>query len=168
LTSDPYATHLPVLKAIPRLWPIQRVAEFGSGLYSTPTFLDREVYPDLKFLWSNESDLEWARQHQPKEKYDPRYSPTYFSEELAIAEMIRMGQADLVLVDGATEKMRPVTAIAASVIAPLIVLHDAENESYRRAIDFFPRRYIYQRETPWTAVLSDTIDLEPLRLMLEA
>jgi hypothetical protein len=58
MASDPYASHLGLLT---RIGPgITQVLELGAGQYSTPLFLDRAVYPDLKRLVSIEPDRKWA------------------------------------------------------------------------------------------------------------
>ena len=53
------STHIPVLVALGLTRPIHRVLELGAGLYSTPTFLNRKVFPQLEQLVSVEDDLNW-------------------------------------------------------------------------------------------------------------
>jgi hypothetical protein len=54
------ATHIPILIALSELTAVKTVIEFGSGLYSTPLFLDRSIFPNLDVLCSHENDKSWV------------------------------------------------------------------------------------------------------------
>src|SRR5439155_25567212 len=42
-----YATHLPILVGLSQSLKVKRVLELGSGMYSTLTFLDSNLFPEL-------------------------------------------------------------------------------------------------------------------------
>src|ERR1700691_3025426 len=51
-SQQPYSTHVPVLAAMGIIAQPVRVLEYGSGLISTPAFLNRAAFPKLKHLAS--------------------------------------------------------------------------------------------------------------------
>lgn len=148
--SDPYATHLPVLQAIGAKLPIKRVLELGCGPYSTPTFLDVNVYPELEVLTAVEGYAnyrEWARQ-----VFDEDKRLTILS-----VEGFRLHQTtgyDLILVDNGRSKFERIQAIKlVSGLYPedvLVIIHDFEQDEYQQAADF-DWVEIYKELTPWTA-----------------
>ena len=67
-----HASHLPVLIGIGMKSRIRRVLEIGSGPYSTPLFLNLEVFPDLTELVSVEPNAEWAQKARSYGRRDSR------------------------------------------------------------------------------------------------
>src|SRR4051794_36469667 len=78
-SENDYATHLPVLIALGGYLPIRRVLELGSGLYSTPAFLDRGAFPYLELLLSIEHDREWGGRVADHVCHDDRFNLTIVS-----------------------------------------------------------------------------------------
>src|SRR2546430_4650839 len=81
--ASPYATHIPVLVAIARVWRIDSVLELGSGHYSSRTFLDRSCFPDLKRLVSWENDRNWFEDMKPVIGTDPRAEYRFIAGPIA-------------------------------------------------------------------------------------
>ena len=133
--SDPYATHLPILKALSEFVPLRRVLEYGAGDYSTPFFLS---LPDLKRLVSVEDDEEWAtKRHVCHEVV------TEAPEE----------DFDFVLVDDGRDSAARLLTIEAALAAPHppTAIHDAE--VYAAAIkQHAGYRFTFRFSTPHTAL----------------
>src|SRR4051794_15044459 len=68
----PAATHLPILIAIGRLFPIKTVLEFGAGNFSTLTFLDRSLFPKVERVHSFETEPDWKRRIEAQAAADGR------------------------------------------------------------------------------------------------
>lgn len=130
--SDPYATHLPVLKAVSEAVKLRRVIEFGAGAHSTPFFLDLK----LQRFVSIESDEEWTDE---RAEVHPEWTGS-------------LSEFDLVLIDdgqNATER----TATIERVLAgdhPLTVIHDAE--VYNDLIVRAGYHFVFRFQTPHTAL----------------
>lgn len=138
MASDPYASHLDVLRRMGK--GVRSVLELGSGQYSTNLFLDRSVYPDLNLLVTVEPDAEW----RAKLPSDPRLN--------VWDEAIPDVRADLIFVDSHPESRR-IADIAFLSGRPhvRVVIHDFEHEPYQRAARF-DHIEIDKTLTPWTAV----------------
>lgn len=123
--SAPYASHLPVLRAVLATYKPKRVLELGSGPYSTPLFLDAGVK-----LTSLETDDEWFMKAEAFADFDLRLVENV-AESLPL-----LIDFDLVFVDDShdlAERERTIRAVL-SQSHPLTVLHDAEVREYRAAI----------------------------------
>lgn len=124
---NPYASHLPVLRAIGSTMPIRRVLEFGGGEYSTPEFLDRNSFPVLERLVTVERDDVWR-------------------ERLAAIKDVRLTLRkewedphgyDLIFIDdgqNTAERVRTIEAVAKAKPPGLVVIHDAEIAEYQEAV----------------------------------
>src|ERR1044072_7607495 len=96
--ENAYATHLPVLIGLAGIRPLRRVLEFGCGHYSTKTFLQRSVFPDLEELHSVENDPAWAETVREVIKHDPRSSVTTVSGAMCeVVEKFDLEAFDLIL-----------------------------------------------------------------------
>ncbi|HEY3578981.1 MAG TPA: hypothetical protein VGK82_00485, partial [Pyrinomonadaceae bacterium] len=159
--QNAYATHLPVLIGVGAIRPIRRVLEFGCGHYSTKTFLQRSVFPDLEELQSVENDPAWGETMRAITEYDPRSSVTSVSG--AMCEAVRnfnLEAFDLILVDDSTNaEDRAATIRALSTLHPLnpwLVIHDYEVEEYRRASSVFKQRFAFKAYNPHTGLISNS------------
>lgn len=147
-----YATHLPILIGLGRVLKIERVLELGTGRYSTPTFLDRSIFPSLVKLTSVENSPDWG--------------PTILDERLDVNLVIGkmasfvggMGleSYDLIFVDD-SETMEDRTATIRAISdrrprRPIVVIHDFEIEAYQQAAKFL-HRFIFTAFTPQTGVV---------------
>lgn len=174
--DEKYSSHQPLLISVARVMEIRRVVEFGSGLFSTTLFLDTNHFPHLQSLLSFEDNPEWFAKIVAEIVPQEIMYKTHLYKSADGNEKCRMCccsekdalllsaecKADLVFVDGTSPKWRNSTAIHAKKIAPLVVMHDAENRRYSEAINAFKYRFLYKKRIPYTALLSDTIDLEEL------
>jgi len=63
-SEQPYATHIPVLVGVAAACLPDRLVEFGSGDFSTLTFLDETVFPSLLSIESYENNPQWMQQRR--------------------------------------------------------------------------------------------------------
>lgn len=167
--DDPYATHLPVLVGLARLFAVRRVLELGCGPYSTLTFLDRSAFPDLVALHSLENDRSWRRAVAKITREDPRAEIRAAKTPMSAAvEGMRLSNYDLILVDDSIEY--PVRAETIRKVcenrggSSLVVIHDFEAEIYREAARRLPNRFAFTALTPNTGLAWDTAVVEGQRL----
>lgn len=157
---DAYATHLPVLKAIGAHLPIERVLEFGAGKYSTLTFLDTAIYPDLTSIVTVETDGHWRRIAYEWQVDEPRLLVTpNTGDAWAVWTSV-----DLIFIDDGhadIQRIATIEIISKTRPSALVVIHDFEHLPYQQAADF-DHCWIYDRESPCTALLwnGDRPDLE--------
>jgi hypothetical protein len=154
---DVYATHIPVLIAMPRLRAIQRVVEFGCGPFSTLAFLNRRVYPQLVELISFETDRLWADRIRARVN-DPRLQMHVVDRPMSeTARGVNLDSSDLVFVDDSTSVEDRAATIRAVLDRPLtqpwVVLHDMENAAYRAAVPDHLNRAAFEAYTPHTWVV---------------
>ena len=159
--QNAYATHVPVLIGLAAIRRIERVLEFGSGHYSTHTFLERAVFGDLKALQSVENDPAWAEKIRAEVKDDPRCVVTSVGGPICDAvSTFDLETFDLILVDDSTsaeERAATIRRLASlHPIHPWIVIHDYEVEEYRRASSGFKQRFAFKAFNPHTGLFSNT------------
>jgi hypothetical protein len=115
------------------------------------------VFPLVECFVSLESSLDFSKQISSKIQ-DPRFSILVDTEEELLNISTQYSPADLVFVDGQRQDMRVKTAIWSASLAPLVILHDAEN--YIDVIPSFKYNFLFDKLLPWTCVLSNTIDVK--------
>lgn len=153
---DPYSTHLPVLRFVGRHFFVGKVLELGMGLYSTPLFLDRGVFPDLLELVSVERDAEWCSRVSLN---DPRQSLQVVPDECMTDFLTGFDfhGTDLILVDNAVSmSVRAETILRLSTLdlgGAAVVIHDFDTLAYQLAARGFSGRLVYRDLTPWTALV---------------
>lgn len=152
VSADPYATHLPVLRALGRQFSIRRVLEFGAGLYSTGEFLNRGSFPHLEQLVSIEEDASWRHRLQhiiDDQRWDcPAVPPMD-------ALLSGAGAFDLIFIDDGlkvSERVLTIRAVTAARLPCVVVIHDFEQMAYQQAA-VFDHEHIFTYAVPWTAVL---------------
>lgn len=91
-----YGSHVPALASVAKTFKIERVTEFGSGRYSTSSFLNKQFFPDLVRLKTIESNKQWFVDTAQR-NLDGRLELTY----CAIDKMpeIKLENSDLILID---------------------------------------------------------------------
>jgi hypothetical protein len=146
-----YQTHEPILRSIGKLFPeIKRVLEYGSGIYSTGLFLDRDVFPNLEKLDSTENDCGWITKTRERFGNDCRW--------LLVGddEVDPTNEYDLVMIDSSSRESRCRTAdkLIALEFSGIVVFHDTEAEWYQSSLEKFPYRYKFNQFLPNTDVLS--------------
>lgn len=172
-----YATHQPVLIGLAQIRPIRRVLEFGSGLYSSKLFLNRDLFPQLEELVSYEDTAEWRDAVLEAVGDDDRFDLRLVDavNESVPADLERF---DLIFVDDSHKlKFRAQTMATVGDRRPrnpIVVVHDFEWRPYRRALmERFEHIANFDTFTPQTGVCwnGDTIDssrMEALRAGVEA
>ena len=143
---DGFSTHLPILRAIGRCMPeIREVQEYGSGIYSTPLFLDRETYPNVTLVTSYETSEKWLYL-APKDARLIMLTGAIPEPRLT---------ADLIFIDSDTQDNKIETIrLVRERYAGLVVIHDSENQHYWREIVQFKNYRNFNAFLPETAIAS--------------
>lgn len=145
--ADVYATHLNILRLMGQVVNPLSVLELGAGFYSTGVFLDRKVYPALRWLDSVELNDEWR--HMVRERYPDERLTLYNGQPTR-----PVNSYGLVFIDdgqSAEERVRSIDLVVRAGVNVPVVIHDFENPLYRQAADF-ERVMEYDAETPHTAI----------------
>jgi hypothetical protein len=146
-----YGTHVPVLKSIGNLFPnIERIMEYGSGQFSTLTFLNRDVFPNLEKLVSTETNSDWADEVTKLVGYEERW--TLVPDD----EADPSNEFGLIFVDSLTEdsRNRTVDKLIALPYDGIVVFHDSQNPCYEHHLAKFQYRYRFTQHFPNTDILS--------------
>lgn len=171
---DIYATHLPVLKEIGRLFPIMNVLELGAGSYSTASFCSGD-FPTVRRVDSYETDKGWY-ESLAKTIIHPALSLVHSVRPLAeVVPGLDLNLYDLIFVDdGQSKQERVNTIVAVTEKRPkgIIVIHDFEQPEYQNAVcSHLPSWcWSYTKLTPNTGVivpLSEFIQINVLVDRLE-
>jgi hypothetical protein len=140
--SDPYSTHLPVLKGLSEFVPMRKVLEFGAGNHSTAFFLKQ---PKLDFLVSVETNPDWMTAAKKIGDGDGRFK--------LLTDRPPVGGYDLIFVDDGqsnTERKETLRWVFGGDYG-LVAVHDAEE--YEREIrDDAGFHFLFRFETPSTAL----------------
>jgi hypothetical protein len=168
-----YATHVPILIGLARMREIKNVLEFGCGYYSTLTFLNRSIFPQLERLQSVENDSSWGETLQEVAGKDNRWVLKLIEGEIANAvSNLNLEAFDLILIDDSTSSAQRAATIRATANRrpqrPWIVVHDFEVEEYQRAARDFGKRYIFKSYNPQTGLVCNNggPDIKPLNKIL--
>jgi predicted O-methyltransferase YrrM len=166
MSQTPYATHLPILAALARIYSIRRVLELGSGPYSTSLYLDRRVFPDLEVLVSLEDDFDWGRVVLDAVGEDARLDLRMVS---AVREAVPkdLSGFDLIFVDDSrtsAERSATIASVFRASPSGIVVVHDYEQRCYRVAARGFSRRFIFSTFTPQVGVCWNSAGISPERL----
>ena len=157
-SAKDYTTHIPILVALAQHFRIEQVLELGCGNFSTPTFLNQRVFPNVKRLDSFDHDESWIKKVSVQVGNDPRYYPHFIggSVSSALFETF-IEKFDLVFVDDSTtaaERSETIRKLSARKPANvLIVIHDYEVIEYRAAAADFEHRHTFKAFTPQTGVV---------------
>jgi predicted O-methyltransferase YrrM len=176
VSAAPFATHGPVLVGLARLREVRRVLELGSGLVSTPMFLDRAAFPVVDELVSYEDDPAWAARVAEHAGADERLR-LHVVASVPDAVPDDLDGFDLVLVDDSltyADRARTVRAVAARRPAGAVVaIHDYEHRQYAAAARGFDAVHRVRSFTPQVGVawFGDAIaasQLEDLQRRIDA
>lgn len=134
-----YNTHLPVLYALGTTFPIRQIIELGCGIYSTPTFCNREVYPFMERMLSIEDSVTWAegiREACPDKRLIIAPVPRFDGWLLPYAQNMR--GVDLIFIDDTGKRRRAETIrfISELHVSGLVVIHDYHQPAYIAAAVF--------------------------------
>lgn len=154
MNYDIGSTHIPILIAVGLKYPIKTVLELGTGYYSTPTFLNREVFPDLEELISYEDDPKW------------RYiaMETYKDVRMHLVEELPSPTHpyDLIFVDNSQSgvtRAQTIRRVAEEATTSLCVIHDAEDVNYIPEICRFKQTMTIKTYDKWTALATNNLEL---------
>ena len=147
MSHDIGSTHIPVLVSLGLTRHIERVLELGAGLYSTPTFLNRKVFPTLESLISFEDNPEWTI----------KVSKACIDDRLTlVSEFPDLEKSyDLIFVDNATDlsvRAATIRKVCDEVRDTLVVIHDAEDVNYIPEINRFEWHHTIRTYEKWTAI----------------
>src|ERR1051325_1354541 len=156
--SNDYATHIPILVGIAQRFTIRRVLELGCGPFSTPTFLNTEVFSDLEQLDSYETDHSWFDKSVTAFARDWRYRPHFVNGAMSASlNETELSRFDLIFVDDSTTVIERAETIRRLASRPsptqLIAIHDFEISDYREAASTFEHQQIFRAFTPQTGVV---------------
>jgi len=154
--SNAFGSHLKTLHKLGA--GVESVMEFGGGMFSTPAFLDRSVFPDLKILTTIETETSWAK----KLPHDDRLTVSVWDLDKMVSVASKMDVPDLVFIDCATEyyKGRPTFKTRCDLIrhymntTATVVVHDADEPLIMEAIKSATYdSVVFNGPNPLTAVL---------------
>ena len=167
-----FGSHIPILIGLGILKKPNKVLELGAGLASTPVFLNKSCYPDLKQFTSIENDLNWFEKLKTGPGFRGSANILYYSGR--IADYVRQNTIfpyDIILIDDSYETRDRVETIQAVFNSPLsdfaiILIHDFETREYQEAGREWPYRYSFVSYTPNVGILwknENSMDLNTLR-----
>lgn len=156
--ANPYATHIPVLIGLSRIFDIKRVLEFGCGQYSTKTFLDPAAFPNLTELRSLETDPEWLSKIAQEIDGDVRVKFEHVNGQMCLTVSgIELDNYDLAFIDDSNtveERSATILNIAAtSLSSTIVVIHDFEVPLYQQAAKSFAHSFTFNSLNPNTGVV---------------
>ena len=160
-------THVSVLKALAAVYKPLRVLELGSGLFSTPLFLDRSIFTDLEFLQVVENDPAWHKVVTDQVGDDPRMDYWLVDGEIApVVTQLDIAEFDLIFCDDSrsgSERCATIRALAPRVShSALVVVHDYEEQQYQDASRAFNHQFFVDRWNPSCGVCwNGPVDHEP-------
>jgi hypothetical protein len=155
-----YATLIPVLIGIAEIFNPLSVLEYGAGQYSTPLFLNRDVFPRLASLLSCETSQEWIQHVQNIPTvggdgrltwwYDYRVNPDDRYSLVLVDSESEQGKIDLIKRCGLARK-------------GVVVIHDTDHGPYAEAVrNSFKGFVTFDTYNPWTTVAWNGEELSEL------
>ena len=155
--TDPYATHLPLLKVIGFIFSVRNVLELGSGLYSTPLFCNPVYFSEIVKVQSYETDRAWAKKVRAFLMDNDILHLQHSTVPLAeVIPFLDLNAFDLIFVDdGHSLAERKATIQAVTEWHPfnLVLMHDYEQPAYQEASQGFDHVLLYKDAFPNTAIL---------------
>jgi len=131
----------------------ERLVEFGSGNFSTLTFLDETVFPSLLRVESYENDRLWMQQMEAKLAGNPRVACHFFEGRMRdTVSGANLAAADLIFMDDSPsgwERAHTVREVARTCgERPVTIVHDYELPGIRLACRKFEHRFAFTSFTP--------------------
>jgi len=158
-------SHIPLLRKISGFFDINVVAEFGTGIYSVKTFLDKKYFPKLINLYSYETSEIWG--NYIKSFFDDNRWKMHFigSQKESINKVDLPQNVDLIFVDGLDIQREPLI-IKYSNLYNIFVLHDCDADFLMPLVNKFRYKYIYAPPVPkyrHTVILSNKTDVSHMK-----
>lgn len=156
--EEPYSTHIPVIIGISSLINVKNILELGSGIYSTGTFLNEKIFPNIQKLESYEDDAQWAQKIKSRYGNDKRLQLNLVNSPIhSFINSIDLPIFDLTLIDDSQRVSDRVLTIREfcrqSKGNTVLILHDFEIEEYRKAAKRLKHHFTFSSFTPCTGVL---------------
>jgi hypothetical protein len=156
--KDPYATHVPILVGVAAACRPELLIEFGSGTFSTLSFLDDVAFPSLQRVESYENNREWFEQVREEIPLNSRISLQFVEGDMyrAVRNANTSGAAMIFIDDSPTSKARVSTVeeVARECgTKPVVVLHDNDLWRLRLATRKFENRISFDAFNPQSCVM---------------
>lgn len=155
---EPYSTHIPILIALSKLVRVEKVLELGSGVFSTGTFLNKEIFPFLSTLDSFENDSIWASEILSRFGADKRLNLNLIQGPIQESLSEESAESyDLIFIDDSVcveDRAKTIKYISEKKIEKsIVVIHDFEIRHYRIAARNIRNYFTFYSFTPCTGVL---------------
>lgn len=157
-SSEPYATHVPVLVGVAAACKPESIIEFGSGTFSTMSFLDETAFPWTRRVDSYENNRQWFDQVREKLPPSMRVSLHFAEGEMYKAvDAVNACAADMIFVDDSPTdraRVRTLEGLARSCgTRPVVVLHDYDLWRLRLATRRFEHRISIDTFNPQCCIM---------------
>jgi hypothetical protein len=157
-SDEPYATHVPVLVGVAAACRPKLLIEFGSGAFSTLSFLDDVAFPSLERVESYENNLEWFEQIQNKMPLNALVKLQFVEGDMYRAvEGANTHSASMIFIDDsptAATRVPTVEEVASRCgTEPVVVLHDHDLWRLRLATRKFENRISFDAFNPQCCVM---------------
>jgi hypothetical protein len=157
-SEEPYATHVPVLVGIAAAFKPNVLVEFGSGMFSTLSFLDRIAFPSLKAVRSYENNQQWFDQMRQRLPSNAGVDLEFVEGQMYRAvDRATTSAAAMIFIDdsvSAEERAHTVQEVARRCgPEPLVVMHDHDLLKLRLATHKFEHRIAFETYNPQTSVM---------------
>jgi hypothetical protein len=157
-SSEPYATHVPVLVGVAAACRPESVIEFGSGTFSTMSFLDEEAFPSIRKVDSYENNQEWFNQVRKKLPSGGRVDLHFVEGEMNKAvRSAKPSTAGMIFIDdspSARARVPTVREVARSCgEEPVVIMHDHDLRRLRLATLSFEHRISINAFNPQCCVM---------------
>jgi|SRR3970040_1458424 len=153
-------SHIPILVMVALLFKPKRVLELGTGLISTPIFIDRQIFSEIEeFTTIENGPEEWFKTCKQafgelQLPYTLKYVPGQLMSEIVLG--MDLTGYDLILIDDSTElhhRAATIKAVFSKVAQNTIVLiHDFERKEYRECITWDVNGIIFDGVLPHTGL----------------
>jgi hypothetical protein len=150
--DDLYASHLPLLSGLGCIrGGVKSILELGSGMYSTPMFLNRAFYPHVTRMVSVDHNSNWAERVRSTCK-DDRLEMVVTTEPIEpYLSTLDLESFDLIFVDNSDvsfHREATIEYLGVKVMKPLVVIHDFQYPQYQKSAHNFPNKIIDTRYGP--------------------
>jgi predicted O-methyltransferase YrrM len=164
-SSESFATHLPILIGLSELYSPNALLELGSGMFSTPAFLNRSCFPTLRRVTTIEDDRNWYEDVKAKVGTASQFEIHHVNSIVEWIDETNLHAYDFIFVDDSKSRDKRANSIAAVFrkAAPnaIVIIHDFECRRYRRAVPPGWRQVTFSTWKPFTGVAWRQEDRKP-------
>ena len=157
-STEPYATHVPILVGIAAAFEPQSVIEFGSGTFSTLAFSNEMAFPTIRRVDSYENNQEWFNQVRKELSPDARVHLHLVEEKMHNAVgAANTTNADLIFIDDSPTALARVPTVKEVArqcgVRPIVILHDNDLWRLRLASRAFEHHVSFNAFNPQCSVM---------------